>query len=261
MAPLPTADQRHLWLRYQVEGYTKGIVHSYEQRLETIWSRPVNQVYVLDFKGLTPGMRQDFVVSALDVNRCKQERGSRIYDTEMGLDEIVEAGFGAYWDGSDRLIPDKGDLRDYLDLDLADRYFWPRPFFCFLIRDLHAEGRKSKARLSGGHFIGRLAMHFGLVSNKGLRGLHVVTRELPLIDLHELRRLNICSRYEDTWAWVCPGPSSMQAPPPPPPAPQPQTMSQRIERIKEEMSDLRHDIVGLRGVVKSFITEQSRVST
>ncbi|GJT40362.1 reverse transcriptase domain-containing protein [Tanacetum coccineum] len=36
MAPLPDADQRHPWLRYQVEGYTKGIVHSYEQRLKTI---------------------------------------------------------------------------------------------------------------------------------------------------------------------------------------------------------------------------------
>ncbi|GJT40735.1 hypothetical protein Tco_0940600 [Tanacetum coccineum] len=31
----------------------------------------------------------------------------------------------------------------------------------------HAEGRKSGARLSGGHFIGRLAMHFGLVSDEG----------------------------------------------------------------------------------------------
>ncbi|GJX01549.1 hypothetical protein Tco_0185462 [Tanacetum coccineum] len=35
----------------------------------------------------------------------------------------------------------------------------------------HAEGRKSRARLSGGHFIGRLAMHFRLVSDEGLRGL------------------------------------------------------------------------------------------
>ncbi|GKE19608.1 hypothetical protein Tco_1427185, partial [Tanacetum coccineum] len=27
--------------------------------------------------------------------------------------EMVEAEFGAYWAGSDRLIPNKGDLRDY----------------------------------------------------------------------------------------------------------------------------------------------------
>ncbi|GJQ95732.1 hypothetical protein Tco_0006871 [Tanacetum coccineum] len=56
-------------------------------------------------------------------------------------------------------------------------------------------------------------------------------------------------------------PAPAQAPPPPPPAHQPWTMSQRIERIKEEMRDLRHDVVGLRGVVESFTTEQSRVST
>ncbi|GKB75003.1 hypothetical protein Tco_0936415 [Tanacetum coccineum] len=258
MAPLPTADQRHLWLRYQVEGYTKGIVHSYEQRLETIWSRPVNRVYVLDFKGLTPGMRQDLVVRLRMVYTREGQQvfvshawrrlfgiraplgGIRMRMTwrqfilALGLhteQEMVEAGFGAYWDGSDRLIPDKGDLRDYWIEISSDRDFLgPAPSYApekvtgvdlFYLRNIdqgtanithllaqylfrHAEGRKSKARLSG---------------------------------------------------------APAQAPPPPPPAPQPQTMSQRIERIKEEMSDLRHDIVGLRGVVKSFITEQSRVST
>ncbi|GKE25853.1 hypothetical protein Tco_1441237 [Tanacetum coccineum] len=153
----------------------------------------------------------------------------------------------------------------------------------------HAEGRKSGARLLGGHFIGRLAMNFGLVSDEGLRGLQVVTRELPLIDLHELGRLNICSRCGDTWVWVAPGPERQQdiasgaheadeagptidegaqdvlapaqAPPPPPPAPQPRTMSQRIERIEEEIRDLRYDVLGLRRVVESFTTEQSRIST
>ncbi|GJS00915.1 hypothetical protein Tco_0317423 [Tanacetum coccineum] len=70
---------------------------------------------------------------------------------------------------------------------------------------MHAEGRKSRARLFGGHFIGRLADHFGIVSDEGLRGLFVISRELPVIDLHELARLNICGRFGDTWAWVAPG--------------------------------------------------------
>ncbi|GJS00913.1 hypothetical protein Tco_0317421 [Tanacetum coccineum] len=70
---------------------------------------------------------------------------------------------------------------------------------------MHAEGRKSRARLFGGHFIGRLADHFSLVSDEGLRGLSVISRELPVIDLHELARLNICGRFGDTWAWVAPG--------------------------------------------------------
>ncbi|GKF77905.1 hypothetical protein Tco_0230375, partial [Tanacetum coccineum] len=124
--------------------------------------------------------------------------------------------------GSDRLIPDKGDLRDYWFEILSDRDFLgPDPSYV-LIRDpvrrlcykmiaysisgrgqapekvtgvdlfylhnmdhkainvpylliqylfRHEKGRKSGARLSGGYFIGHLAMHFGLVSDEGLRGL------------------------------------------------------------------------------------------
>ncbi|GKG55495.1 hypothetical protein Tco_0572135, partial [Tanacetum coccineum] len=66
----------------------------------------------------------------------------------------------------------------------------------------HAEGRKSGARLSGGYYIRRLAHHFGLVNDDGLRGLSVVTRELPLIDIGELVKLNICMEIGDDWAWV-----------------------------------------------------------
>nr|GEU42842.1 hypothetical protein [Tanacetum cinerariifolium] len=58
MAPLLPRDQRHLWLRYEVEGYTEDIVHNFEQILETIFGRLVNRVHVLDFAGLTEGMRQ-----------------------------------------------------------------------------------------------------------------------------------------------------------------------------------------------------------
>ncbi|GKC38891.1 hypothetical protein Tco_1051275 [Tanacetum coccineum] len=373
MTPLPFTGQIHPWLRYQVKGYTKGFIHSYEQRLETIWSRPVNQVHVLDFEGLTLKMRQDFAVR-LRMVYTKEGRQvfmrhawrrlfgiraplvrefileflstCRMSDTEMGLDvadtlyqEMAEAGFGAYWDGSDRLIPDKRDLRDYWLEISSDKDFLGPVSSYVLIRDpvrrlchrmiaynisgrgqapkkvtsvdlfylrsmdrrvphlltlylfRHAEGRKSNARLSGGHFIGCLAMHFGLVSDEGLGGLHVVTRELLLIDSHELGRLNICTRFSDTWDWVAqrlerqqavvasaheaglaanegaqeiPAPAPAHGPPLPTPVPQPQTMSQRIERIKrieEEMRDLQHDVEGLRGVVESFTIEQSRVST
>ncbi|GKF13660.1 hypothetical protein Tco_0055122, partial [Tanacetum coccineum] len=126
---------------------------------------------------------------------------------------MAEAGFGANWAGSDRSIPDKGDLRDYwLEISSDRDFLGPAPFYV-LIRDpvrrlchrmiaysisgrgqapkkvtdidlfylrsmdrgtinvphllaqylfRHAEGRKSGARLSGGHFIRRLAMHFRL---------------------------------------------------------------------------------------------------
>ncbi|GKA56532.1 hypothetical protein Tco_0755604 [Tanacetum coccineum] len=38
-------------------------------------------------------------------------------------------------------------------------------------------------------------------------------------------------------------------------------MSQRIKRIEEEMHELRWSVGSLRGVVKRFTTEQSRVSS
>ncbi|GKG62647.1 hypothetical protein Tco_0634420, partial [Tanacetum coccineum] len=52
----------------------------------------------------------------------------------------------------------------------------------------------------------RLAHHFGLVSDDGLRGLSVVARKLPLIDMGELVKLNICMDLGDDWAWVAPIP-------------------------------------------------------
>ncbi|GKB29402.1 hypothetical protein Tco_0868803 [Tanacetum coccineum] len=102
---------------------------------------------------------------------------------------------GAYWDGSDRLIPGKEDLRDYwIEISFDRDFLGPVPSYV-LIRDpvrrlchrmiaysisgrgqAPEKGRKSGARLSGGHFIGRLAMHFGLVSDEGLR---VLTLDSP----------------------------------------------------------------------------------
>ncbi|GKD41186.1 hypothetical protein Tco_1261393 [Tanacetum coccineum] len=222
MAPLPPRDHRHLWLQYQVEGYTKEIVHDFEDRLETIFGRQVNRVHVLDFEGLTPKMRQDLAERSRMYLRIKSEMGLDVADTlcfqlggarrsmtwrqfilALGLhtaEEMTEDRFEAYWSGSERVIPDKGNLT-FLG---GDRHL-----------KRHAEGRKSDARLSGGHFIGLLAHHFGLVSDDRLRGLSVVTHELPLIDMGELVKLNI---YVDEGAQAVLAPVHAPPPPPPPPA-------------------------------------------
>nr|GEZ10607.1 hypothetical protein [Tanacetum cinerariifolium] len=89
----------------------------------------------------------------------------------------------------------------------------------------HAEGRKSKARLSGGHFIRRLATHFALVSDEGFRGL--------------------------------------QAPqqPPPPPLAIVRTIPQRLRRLEEEVQGLHWDVGSLRGPLEILMTDQGRFST
>ncbi|GKD43738.1 hypothetical protein Tco_1268383 [Tanacetum coccineum] len=126
IAPLPHRDQRHLWLRYQVEGYTEDIVHNYEQRLETIFSRSVNQVYVLDFARLIEGRRQTlagrlrmvytwdegqelftshawrrlFKIRAPLLGGVRRKMTWRQFIMALGLhniEEMAEDGFGAYW--------------------------------------------------------------------------------------------------------------------------------------------------------------------
>ncbi|GJV26993.1 putative ribonuclease H-like domain-containing protein [Tanacetum coccineum] len=222
VAHLPNSDQRHPWLRYEVEGYTRAIVHSYEQRIATIWSRPINRVHVLDFAGLTLETRQDLAVrlrmaftgEGQQLGGAKRRMTWRQFILALGLhteQEMAEAGFGAYWAGSER-APEKVTGVDLFYLRSMDRG----------------------------------TTNVLLVTDEGLRGLHVITQELPLIDLHELERLNICTQYGDTWAWIAPGlerqqavaagegdevgpaykeagpnvPSPEQAPPPPPPVPQ-----------------------------------------
>ncbi|GKC87256.1 hypothetical protein Tco_1147905, partial [Tanacetum coccineum] len=150
--------------------------------------------------------------------------------------EMAEAGFGAYWDGSDRLIPDKGGLRDYwMKISSDIDFLGPAPSYV-LIRDPM-----------------RRLCHKMIAYSISGRG------QAP----EKLGRLNSCTRYGDTWAWVAQGPKRQQT----------TTASSHkadkagqaaeewIKRIKEEVHDLWRDVVGLRGVIESFTTEQSRVST
>nr|GEV30436.1 hypothetical protein [Tanacetum cinerariifolium] len=157
MAPLPPRDQRHLWLYYQV-----------------------NRVHILDFERLTLDIRQDlaerlrmeFILEFFSTYRIGSDMGLDVTDTlcfQLGgarrsmawrqfiltlclhtAEEMAEDRFGAYWD-----------------------FMRGAPLYTY-IRDLvqrlchrNAKGRKSGARLSGGHFIGHLAHHFGLVSDDG----------------------------------------------------------------------------------------------
>nr|GEW54841.1 hypothetical protein [Tanacetum cinerariifolium] len=74
----------------------------------------------------------------------------------------------------------------------------------------HVDERKSRARMSKGHLIGHLVDHFGLLSDKGLMRLSMITSVLLVIDLHELGKLNIRVKVGDTWASVAPGPERQQ---------------------------------------------------
>ncbi|GJW37200.1 hypothetical protein Tco_0060120 [Tanacetum coccineum] len=135
---------------------------------------------------------------------AKRRMTWRQFILKLGLhtqQEMAEAGFGSYW---------------------------------------ARNRRKSAARLLGGHFIGRLAMHFGQVSDEGLRGLQGPKRQQAAA-AGASKADKDGEVAEEVASEIL---AIAQAPPPPPPAPQSRTMSQRIERLKEDLHDLCHEVVG-----------------
>ncbi|GJR44710.1 hypothetical protein Tco_1312813 [Tanacetum coccineum] len=92
-------------------------------------------------------------------------------------------------------------------------------------------------------------------------------RDLPVIDMAELVRLQICVKLDDTWSWVAPGPERQQvaafgapeaakdapvadegapaipapvrAPQPPPPKAEPaRAMAQRLAKVEEDVQEI-----------------------
>ncbi|GKE29331.1 hypothetical protein Tco_1444715, partial [Tanacetum coccineum] len=205
-----------------VVGYTGEIVHDFEQRLEMMFGRQVNRVHILEFEGLTLGMRQDLAErmrmvytrdDGQELGGARRSMTWRQFILALGLHTVVEMtedGFGAYWDFL-RGAPSYTYIRDpvwrllhkLISYSISERGQEPEKVTAtdlFYLRSMdqgaasvlyllaqyffrHVEGRKSGVRLYGGHFIGRLAHHFGLVSDDRLTGLSVVARELPLIDM------------------------------------------------------------------------------
>ncbi|GJW64252.1 hypothetical protein Tco_0116136 [Tanacetum coccineum] len=170
MAPLPPRDQRHPWLRYQVERYTEDIVHTFEQRLEMIFGRSVNRVHVLDFLGFTEEMRKTLA-----------GRLRMVYTKDDGQELITSHAWR-------RLFEIQGPLvREFIlellstyrmsdsemGLDVADTLCFqlggarlredPVRRLCHRMISCSISGRDQA--LEKGHFIGRLAAHIGLAQH------------------------------------------------------------------------------------------------
>ncbi|GJS62495.1 hypothetical protein Tco_0657279 [Tanacetum coccineum] len=184
------------------------------------------------------------------------------------------------------------DIRGPLfQLDGARRRLTWRQFILALGLHTNKEMQtiRFRAHISGGQFVARLVEHFRLLTVKILQGLTIIAPELPIIDMVELVRLQICMEIDDTWAWVAMRPerqpdvaagapkaaedalvddddgqaipAPIQAPQPPPPLVAARTMPQRLGRLKEEVQGLRRDVKSLRGLVERSMTDQGRFST
>nr|GEZ51056.1 hypothetical protein [Tanacetum cinerariifolium] len=187
---LPLKEQRHLWLRYQVEGNTEEIIQDFKLRLDTIFGRRMRMIYT-GAEGhvlfTNHAWRRLFEIRALLVRDFILEFFStcRISDTELGLDV------------ADTLCFQLGGSRR--------RMTW-KEFFLALGLHTTEDFLGADPSMSEGHFIGRLDEHFGLVSDEGLMGLSVIACVLSIINLDELVKLMICVMLGDTWAWVAPRP-------------------------------------------------------
>ncbi|GKA17665.1 hypothetical protein Tco_0697502 [Tanacetum coccineum] len=258
MAPLPPRDQRHLWLRYQVEGYTEEIRHDFDDRLQTIFERQVNRVLVLDFEGLTPKIRQDSAKRLRMV--YTRDDGQEIFMSLHTAKEMAEDGFEAYWLGSERVIPDKGDLSDYwIEISSDMDFLRAAPSYTYI--------RDPMRRLCH-----RLISYN--ISRNGHAPEKVTATELFSLRSMDWETANGAER-QPVDAVVAPRgakdaldidegaqavPTPINAPPPPPPAAG-RTMPQRLGRLEEEIQELRQDVGSLRGLVERLMTDQGRFST
>ncbi|GKA01817.1 hypothetical protein Tco_0674482 [Tanacetum coccineum] len=263
MAPLPPHDQRHLWLRYQVEGYTEEIVYDFKKRLETIFGRQdlaerLRMIYTRD------DGQEIFVSDAW-----------RRIGIEMGLDVADSLYFqlgGARRSMTWRQfilalgVPSYTYIRDPIRR-LCHSMDWGTANALYLLAQYlfkYAEGRKSGSKLSKGHFIRHLAHHFGLVSDDGLRGLSVVTHDWAWV-AQGVERQPVAAAaalwgakdapYIDEGAQAVLAP--IHAPPPPPPATG-RTMPQRLRRLEEDIQGLsgvliRHSMAPFEGVTQSSL--------
>nr|GEZ54991.1 hypothetical protein [Tanacetum cinerariifolium] len=198
-------------------------------------------------------------------------------------EEMEKDRFEAYWLGSNRVILDKGNISEYWIEISSDKDFLRATekviaTIVFYLHSMdrgatnvlyllaqylfrHAEGRKSDAMFLGGHFIGCLAHHFGLVSDDGLSGLFVVTRELPLINMvASAAALGDAEDASDVDEGAQAVPAPMHARPLPPTATG-KTMYQRLRRLENEIQGLRQDVRSLRELVERSMTDQGRFST
>ncbi|GKB57302.1 hypothetical protein Tco_0913488, partial [Tanacetum coccineum] len=122
---------------------------------------------------------------------------------------------------------------------------------------LFAIGRKSNAHISDGLFVARLAQHFGLLTTEILGGLIVIAPKIPIIDIAELVRLQICEQLDDTWGDHA-DPTPVQAPPPLAAA---RTIPQRMVRLEEDVHEIRGKLADQRKVISVMTRDFSRFYT
>ncbi|GJS39225.1 hypothetical protein Tco_0564268 [Tanacetum coccineum] len=224
-------------------GYTNEDIADFEMSLARIYKREVHKV------------QGQSVFTSQVWRRLFDIRGPLVH-------ELILEFFSTFRFGE---IPDKRDLRDYWIgissagdfLSIALSYTSIRDLIlrlCHRYLRLFALGRKQGAMIYGGKFVARLAKHFGLVTKEMLQGLTMIVRELSVINMAELVRLQIYEDIDDTCAWVASGlerqlDATAGAPRAAEDAPAADKGDQRMARLEEDMHEIRGALVEQREVI------------
>ncbi|GKB90027.1 hypothetical protein Tco_0962299 [Tanacetum coccineum] len=216
---LPLRDQRHQYLRYEGLQYTDENIVDFETRLARIYRREVHRVQVFDFGGLP-----DLIAEGLSTRMLMEHRG------DQGQSVFTSRAWR-------RLFNIRGPLVHELILEFFSTFR-----FREAVLDLDTDGalqfqlggRETDPRQGGskclldqdlicGGFSG-YTQSYTLIRDPMLRLCHrliacsIAGRSqepkkapgvdgdcasyIPVIDMAELVRLQICIELDDTWAWV-----------------------------------------------------------
>ncbi|GJY32155.1 hypothetical protein Tco_0415650 [Tanacetum coccineum] len=147
--------------------------------------------------------------------------------------------------------PEKVTVTDLFYLRWIDVGSVNVPYLLARYLRLFTAGRKSRAHISGGQFVARLAEEFGLLTAEILGGLTVIAPELPIIDMTELRGSPLLRLV----------PLHAPQQPPPPPLAHARTIPQSMARLEEDVHEIRRGLTEQQEVIDAMARDFSSLST
>ncbi|GJR92263.1 hypothetical protein Tco_0264437 [Tanacetum coccineum] len=277
---LPPRDQRHQYLRFEGLEYTDADIMDFEERLGRIYSIRIHRMLVLDFESLPAIMSERFSEAFMDIDAEAEEMETAGFDLYLAesVRQIFDKGnLSAYWRG----ISSEGDFLgtppSYTHIKDPILRLCHRLIACSITRRSQAPEKVTVTDLFylRGMDVGSvnipnlLARYLRMFASGRKRGA-MIFGDLPMIDMAELVRLQICEELDDTWAWVAPGPerqqvaadgalevsedepvvdegalavpAPIQAPQPPPAVGPSKTMAQRLESSLADLAGKENSI-------------------
>ncbi|GJS12415.1 hypothetical protein Tco_0369211 [Tanacetum coccineum] len=220
MAPLPPREQRHPFLRYQGLEYTDANIVDFKERLERIYSREIHQVQVVDFQRMPELMRDGLFARMVMEHRddvgvvvFTSRAWGRLFDTigplvwELILEFLSTLRFGEVLldlDAPDTMQEEMESLSfaRMMAHSIAGRIQAPEKV---TVTDLFNFRGLDVGSVNIPYLLARYLRRFAVGRKSGAH-ISVIAPTLPVIDMAELVRLQICMEIDDTWAWVALGP-------------------------------------------------------